>query len=123
MAAPTKGLRSNPQNADPVTSITADLLAHFAGALSVSGVLAVGVFCLVPLVIPPLFGDRFEPATRLLPLFAVLAIVKGLEIAMYRLLYSVHKQTTYLWSVCRSSSTWIWRVGCSGDCLPHLSTC
>jgi len=72
--------------------------------LFVSGWLAVGVFCLVPLVIPAVFGDRFGPAARLLPMFAVLAVVKGLEIAVYRLLYSVRKQTTYLVALAGGSS-------------------
>jgi O-antigen/teichoic acid export membrane protein len=65
-------------------------------ALFVSGWLAVGIFSLVPHVIPAIFGDRFAPAARLLPMFAVLAIVKGFEITIYRLLYATQKQTTYL---------------------------
>jgi O-antigen/teichoic acid export membrane protein len=64
--------------------------------LFVSGWLAVGMYCLVPLVIDFLFGDRFDPAARMLPLFSVLAVVKGLEIAVYRLLYATRRQNTYL---------------------------
>jgi O-antigen/teichoic acid export membrane protein len=64
--------------------------------LFVSGWLAVGLYCLVPLMIDVLFGDRFEPAGRLLPFFSVLALAKGLEIALYRLLYAARRQNTYL---------------------------
>jgi O-antigen/teichoic acid export membrane protein len=86
-------------------------IAHdfLKSVLFVSGWLAVGVFCLVPLVIPLVFGDRFEPAARLLPMFAVLAVVKGLEIAIYRLLYSVQKQTTYLVALAGGSAL-IWML-------------
>jgi O-antigen/teichoic acid export membrane protein len=64
--------------------------------LFVSGWLAVGLYCLVPLVIDALFGDRFEPAAQMLPLFSVLAVVKGTEIALYRLQYATKRQNTYL---------------------------
>ena len=64
--------------------------------LFVSGWLAVGLYFLVPLVIDFVFGDRFDPAARMLPLFSVLAVVKGLEIAVYRLLYATKRQNTYL---------------------------
>jgi O-antigen/teichoic acid export membrane protein len=64
--------------------------------LFVSGWLAVGMYSLIPLVIPALFGDRFEPAARLLPMFSLLALTKGLEIALYRLLYATKRQNTYL---------------------------
>jgi O-antigen/teichoic acid export membrane protein len=69
---------------------------YLRSALFVSGWLAVGLYCLIPLVIPALLGDRFEPAARLLPLFSVLALTKGLEIALYRLLYATRRQTLYL---------------------------
>jgi len=69
---------------------------YLRSVLFVSGWLAVGLYCLVPLVIDLLFGDRFDPATKMLPLFAVLAIVKGLEIGVYRLLYATRRQNTYL---------------------------
>jgi O-antigen/teichoic acid export membrane protein len=69
---------------------------YLRSVLFVSGWLAVGLFCLVPLVIAAVFGDRFDPATKMLPLFAVLAIFKGMEIAVYRLLYATKRQNTYL---------------------------
>jgi O-antigen/teichoic acid export membrane protein len=61
-----------------------------------SGWLAVGMYCLIPMVIPALFGDRFEPAVGLLPLFSLLALSKGLEIGLYRLLYATGRQNVYL---------------------------
>jgi O-antigen/teichoic acid export membrane protein len=66
------------------------------GVLFVSGWLAVGMYCLIPLILPALFGERFEPAARLLPFFAAMALTKGLEIALYRLLYATRRQNTYL---------------------------
>ncbi|MBS0418860.1 MAG: oligosaccharide flippase family protein [Proteobacteria bacterium] len=69
---------------------------YLRGVLFLSGWLAVGLYCLVPLVIDLLFGDRFDPATRMLPLFAVLAITKGLEIGVYRLLYAARRQNIHL---------------------------
>jgi len=81
--------------------ISADFLKS---VLFISGWLAVGVYCLMPLVIPAVFGDRFEPAARLLPMFSVLAVAKGFEIAVYRLLYAVRKQTTYLVALAGGSS-------------------
>jgi O-antigen/teichoic acid export membrane protein len=64
--------------------------------LFVSGWLAVGLYCLVPMIIPALFGSRFEPAVGVLPLFAALAVTKGLEIGLYRLLYAAGRQGVYL---------------------------
>jgi O-antigen/teichoic acid export membrane protein len=61
-----------------------------------SGWLAVGMYCLIPMVIPALFGNRFEPAVGLLPLFSMLALSKGLEIGLYRLLYATGRQHVYL---------------------------
>ena len=69
---------------------------YLRAVLFVSGWLAVGMFWLIPLLIPALFGDRFEPAARLLPIFSLLALTKGLEIALYRLLYATRRQNTYL---------------------------
>jgi O-antigen/teichoic acid export membrane protein len=66
------------------------------GVLFVGGWLAVGMSTLVPLLIPIVLGQRFEPAVHLLPLFSMLAITKGLEIAVYRMLYATRMQTTYL---------------------------
>lgn len=72
---------------------------YLRSVLFVSGWLAVGLYCLVPLVIDLVFGDRFDPATRMLPLFAALAVMKGLEIGVYRLLYATRRQNTYLASL------------------------
>jgi len=69
---------------------------YLRSVLFVSGWLAVGLYCLVPLVIDLLFGDSFDPATRMLPLFAALAVMKGMEIGVYRLLYATRRQNTYL---------------------------
>jgi PST family polysaccharide transporter len=63
--------------------------------LLLTGWLAVGIYCLVPLLVVPLFGASFAPAVPLLPLIAVLAVMKGAEATLYRLLYSSHRQTLY----------------------------
>jgi|HubBroStandDraft_3_1064219.scaffolds.fasta_scaffold37756_2 O-antigen/teichoic acid export membrane protein len=63
--------------------------------LLLTGWLAVGIFCLVPLLIVPLFGPHFSPAIPLLPWIALFAILKGVEATLYRLLYSAHRQTLY----------------------------
>ncbi|HUO68836.1 MAG TPA: polysaccharide biosynthesis C-terminal domain-containing protein, partial [Gammaproteobacteria bacterium] len=67
--------------------------------LTLSGWLAVGISLLIPMLIVPLFGADFAPATPLLPWFALFAVVKGCEIALYRLLYSVRKQSVYFRSL------------------------
>jgi O-antigen/teichoic acid export membrane protein len=67
--------------------------------LMLSGWLAVAISLLIPLLIVPLFGADFAPATALLPWFALLAIVKGSEVALYRLLYSVQRQAVYFRSL------------------------
>src|SRR6202022_2166726 len=64
--------------------------------LFASGWLAVGLYFLAPLVITHLFGEAFRPAGNLLPLFAVLAVLKGVEVVLYRLLYAVRRQGTYM---------------------------
>ncbi|HVO46558.1 MAG TPA: oligosaccharide flippase family protein [Steroidobacteraceae bacterium] len=61
-----------------------------------AGWLSVGIYCLVPLLIVPLFGGKFIPAAKLLPWIALLAVVKGVETALYRVLYAARRQTTYL---------------------------
>ncbi len=63
--------------------------------LLLTGWLAVGIFCLVPLLIAPLFGPQFSPAIPLLPWIALFAILKGIEATLYRVLYSAHRQTLY----------------------------
>jgi O-antigen/teichoic acid export membrane protein len=64
-----------------------------------SGWLAVGIYWLIPLLIVPLFGEQFAPAIRLLPWVALFAVMKGWEVAFYRLLYVVHRQAFYLGSL------------------------
>jgi PST family polysaccharide transporter len=68
----------------------------FRSVLFASGWLAVGLFVLAPLVLTRLLGDAFTPAGHLLPLFAVLAVLKGVEVVLYRLLYAVKRQGTYM---------------------------
>ena len=68
----------------------------FRSVLFASGWLAVGLYCLAPLVLTRLLGSAFQPAGNLLPLFAVLAVFKGVEVVLYRLLYALRKQNTYL---------------------------
>jgi len=62
---------------------------------------------LAPLVITRFLGEAFRPAGKLLPLFAVLAVSKGVEVVLYRLLYAVRRQGTYMgaWpsALCSSS--------------------
>jgi len=68
----------------------------FRSVLFASGWLAVGLYCLAPLVLTRVLGSAFQPAGHLLPLFAVLAVFKGVEVVLYRLLYAVNKQGIYL---------------------------
>ncbi|MBS0418469.1 MAG: oligosaccharide flippase family protein [Proteobacteria bacterium] len=68
----------------------------FRSVLFASGWLAVGLYCLAPLVLTRLLGNSFQPAGNLLPLFAIVAVFKGVEVVLYRLLYAVRKQNTYL---------------------------
>ena len=64
--------------------------------LFASGWLAVGLYSLAPLVVTRLLGAAFSPAGNLLPLFAVLAVLKGVEVVLYRLLYALRRQGIYL---------------------------
>ena len=64
-----------------------------------SGWLAVGIYWLIPLLIVPLFGEQFAPAALLLPWVALFAVMKGWEVALYRLLYVTHRQAFYLGSL------------------------
>jgi O-antigen/teichoic acid export membrane protein len=64
-----------------------------------SGWLAIGIYCLIPLLLVPLFGARFAPAVTLLPWFALFAVMKAWEVAFYRLLYSVRRQLFYCGSL------------------------
>jgi O-antigen/teichoic acid export membrane protein len=85
--------RSALQNHDGFVRLSEEYLR---GTLFVSGWLSVGMYCLIPMVIPALFGDRFDRAVSLLPMFSILALTKGLEIALYRLLYAARRQNVYL---------------------------
>jgi O-antigen/teichoic acid export membrane protein len=64
-----------------------------------SGWLAVSIFTLIPLLIVPIFGPKFAPSAALLPWFALFALLKGWEVAFYRLLYAVHRQSYYFGSL------------------------
>jgi O-antigen/teichoic acid export membrane protein len=64
-----------------------------------SGWLAVGIYCLIPLLMVPLFGAKFAPAATLLPWFALFAVMKSWEVAFYRLLYAVRRQLFYCGSL------------------------
>jgi O-antigen/teichoic acid export membrane protein len=68
----------------------------FRSVLFASGWLAVGLYSLAPLVLTRLLGPAFTPAGHLLPLFAVLAVFKGVEVVLYRLLYAVKRQGAYM---------------------------
>jgi O-antigen/teichoic acid export membrane protein len=59
------------------------------------GWLAVGVTYVAPLIIPPLFGSQFSPAIAYLPLFGALALIKGCEAALYRLMYVTRRTSAY----------------------------
>jgi O-antigen/teichoic acid export membrane protein len=67
--------------------------------LFASGWLAVGLYSLAPLIITRLLGEAFKPAGNLLPLFAVLAVLKGVEVVLYRLLYAVRRQGIYMFAL------------------------
>ncbi|MFL6604124.1 MAG: lipopolysaccharide biosynthesis protein [Steroidobacteraceae bacterium] len=90
-----------------LTTVAERPAAQFAAAarefcgiqLMLSGWLAVAITLLVPILIVPLFGARFAPAAGLLPWFALLALIKGGEVALYRLLYSVRRQSVYFRSL------------------------
>jgi len=61
-----------------------------------AGWLAVGLFCLVPLLITPIFGAAFARAADILPWFAALALLKGGEGTFYRVAYAVRRPSIYL---------------------------
>jgi O-antigen/teichoic acid export membrane protein len=85
--------RSAAHGADEFAPLSRDF---FRSVLFASGWLAVGLYCLAPLILTRLLGDAFQPAGHLLPLFAVLAVFKGVEVVLYRLLYAVKRQATYM---------------------------
>ncbi len=57
--------------------------------------LAVGMYWLVPQVIVPLFGADFAASVPLLQWIALFSLLKGIEVALYRVLYAVRRQTIY----------------------------
>ncbi len=63
---------------------------------ALSGWVAVGIACVLPPLIPLLFGARFRAAIPLLIWFGLLALTKGADAAFSRLLYSVREQTWYV---------------------------
>jgi O-antigen/teichoic acid export membrane protein len=60
-----------------------------------SGWLGVGVYWLLPRVIVPLFGVEFAASVPLLQWVALFSLLKGIEVAVYRLLYATKRQTIY----------------------------
>lgn len=60
-----------------------------------TGWLAVGIATLLPLLIEPVFGRDFSPVIELLPWFAMFALTKGAEVALYRLLFCFGRQSWY----------------------------
>lgn len=61
-----------------------------------AGWVAVGLFCLVPLLITPIFGKAFASAAYILPWFAALAVLKGAEGTVYRVAYAIRRPSFYL---------------------------
>lgn len=69
---------------------------EFAGlVLFLGGWLGVGIVCLAPLVAVAVFGSDFRPAIAYLHWFGVLAVVKGGEAALYRLMYATGRTGAY----------------------------
>jgi len=100
--------------------------------IMLSGWLTAGISLLLPCLIVPLFGIQFAPAVALLPWFAALAFVKGVEVALSRLAYSFNRQSLYLHSLLAGISVlavlnllWIPRYGLVGAILAALcgTTC
>jgi O-antigen/teichoic acid export membrane protein len=63
------------------------------------GWLSVGIFCLLPLILVPVFGSRFQAAIALLPWFAALALLKSVDAALYRVVYALRRAPTYLFAI------------------------
>ncbi len=61
-----------------------------------TGWLVVGIAAVLPLVVIPLFRARFAAAVPLLVWFAALALAKGMETTLCRVMYSVGRQATYV---------------------------
>ncbi|MGH8218280.1 MAG: lipopolysaccharide biosynthesis protein [Steroidobacteraceae bacterium] len=61
-----------------------------------AGWVAVGLYCVVPLLIKPIFGAPFAPAAAILPWFAALALLKGSEGTIYRAAYALRRPSVFL---------------------------
>ena len=68
-----------------------------------TGWLAAGVALLLPLLIVPLFGRSFASTVPLLGWFAALALAKGAETTLCRLLYSTGRQADYVRNLAAST--------------------
>jgi PAS domain S-box-containing protein len=64
-----------------------------------NGWLAVGIATLLPLLIEPVFGREFHQVIELLWWFALFAVAKGSEVALYRLLFCFRRQSWYAGSL------------------------
>jgi len=60
-----------------------------------AGWVSVGIFCLVPLLIVPIFGAPFARAAGILPWFAALALLKAGDNTIYRVVYAVRRPSIY----------------------------
>lgn len=69
-----------------------------------SGWLGVGLYYLIPLIIVPVFGEKFAPSAAFLPWFALFVVLKAWEVAFYRLLYSLRRQLFYCYSLILGTS-------------------
>jgi O-antigen/teichoic acid export membrane protein len=88
----------------PLLSQTASIeRSRFEGAAQdfirvvfvLSSWLAVGMYWLVPQLIVPLFGVEFAATVPLLQWIALFSLLKGIEAALYRVLYATRRQTVY----------------------------
>jgi O-antigen/teichoic acid export membrane protein len=67
--------------------------------LVLSSWLAVAMYWLIPQVIVPLFGADFAASVPLLQWIALFSLLKGIEVALYRVLYAAKRQTMYATSL------------------------
>src|SRR5262249_4881756 len=66
------------------------------GTLFLGGLLAWGLYFVVPPLIVPLFGTRFVEAVAVVRVMAALALVSAAEIVLVRVLLAAHLQVTRL---------------------------
>ena len=64
-----------------------------------AGWLGVGITLLVPPLLELMLGPAFAATLPLMPIFAVLALAKGAELAFFRVLYCIHKELVYMYSL------------------------